>query len=272
MSDIPQLTEEDLRELGLPMGPRKRILSAASKLSPTGPSTEAAASEEPATQTSSAPAVEAERRQLTVMFCDLVGSTELSQQIDPEELREINRAYQDAAKAAIERLHVAINGYGKTRAEAAANAEKALDIWQRKHNGRMLVPEMLCRIGEAYLDEGITSEADRVLAEAATLMEQKGQVYWESELYRLRGRLAAMVARDNPEAAGAECQRAISIARERSTKLLELRAATDFARLLAEHGDRPKAKELLSPVYNWFTGGFDKPDLMEAKATLEELA
>jgi hypothetical protein len=80
-----------------------------------------------------------------------------------------------------------------------------------------------------------------------------------------------MVARDDPEAAAAEYQRAISIARERNTRLLELRAATGFTRLLAEHGDRAKAKELLSPVYDWFTGGFDKPDLMEAKAMLEEL-
>ena len=168
--------------------------------------------------------------------------------------------------------HVAINGYGKTRAEAAADAEKALDIWQRKFNGRMIVPEMLCRIGEAYLDEGITSEANRVLAEAATVMDQKGQVYWESELYRLRGRLATMVARDNPEAAAAEYQRAISIARERSTKLLELRATTDFARLLAKHGDLAKAKELLSPVLDWFTGDFDTPDLCEAKTLLKNLS
>ena len=168
--------------------------------------------------------------------------------------------------------HVAINGYGKTRAEAAADAEKALDIWQRKFNGQMIVPEMLCRIGEAYLDEGITSEANRVLAEAATVMDQKGQVYWESELYRLRGRLATMVARDNPEAAAAEYQRAISIARERSTKLLELRATTDFARLLAKHGDRAKAKELLSPVLDWFTGDFDTPDLCEAKTLLKNLS
>lgn len=188
------------------------------------------------------------------------------------EILELARAHRLVFWEGFALPHVAINGYGKTRAEAAADAEKALDIWQRKFNGRMIVPEMLCRIGEAYLDEGITSEADRVLAEAATLMEPKGQVYWESELYRLRGRLAAMVARDNPQAAAAEYQRAISIARERNTRLLELRAATGLTRLLAEHGDRTKAKQLLSPIYDWFTGGFDKPDLMEAKAVLEELA
>jgi class 3 adenylate cyclase/predicted ATPase len=167
--------------------------------------------------------------------------------------------------------HMAINGYGKTRAEAAKDAEKSLDIWRRQYNGEMIVPEILCRIGEAYLDEGITSEANRVLTEATTLMEQKNQVYWEPELYRLRGRLATMVSKGNPEVAVAEYKRALSIARERRTKLLELRAATDFAGLLAEHGGRAKAKELLFPVYDWFTGGFDMPDLMEAKVMLEKL-
>ena len=81
-----------------------------------------------------------------------------------------------------------------------------------------------------------------------------------------------MDSKGNPEVAVAEYKRALSIARERRTKLLELRAATDFAGLLAEHGERAKAKELLFPIYDWFTGGFDLPDLMEAKATLEKLA
>lgn len=168
-------------------------------------------------------------------------------------------------------LHVAINGYGKSRAEAAADAEDALDTWRREYNAAMIVPEILCRIGEAYLDDGNASEAGRVLTEATTLMEQNNQVYWESELYRLRGRLAVMVAGDNPQSAVTEYERAISIARERSTKLLELRSATEFAGLLAEHGDGARAKELLAPVYAWFSGGFDKPDLMEAKAMLDKL-
>jgi class 3 adenylate cyclase/predicted ATPase len=187
------------------------------------------------------------------------------------ELLEFARTHRLLLWEGLALPHMAINGYGKTRAEAAEDTEKAIDIWRRKHHGEMLVPEILCRIAEAYLDEGITSEAERVLAEATTLMERKDQVYWESELYRLRGRLAAMVSRGNPEVAVAEYQRAISIARERSTKLLELRAATDFAGLLAEQGEGAKAKELLSPVYDWFTGGFDKPDLVEAKAMLQKL-
>ena len=167
--------------------------------------------------------------------------------------------------------HIAINGYGKARVEAAEDAEKELKIWRDQYNGEMLVPEILCRIAEAYLDEGLTSHASRVLTEATSLMERKDQVYWESELYRLRGRLASMVSKDDPQVAIEEFRRAMSIARERSTKLLELRVATDFARLMAERDEPADAKQMLSSVYDWFTGGFELPDLVDAKAMLNTL-
>ena len=93
---LPELTDADLKDLGIPLGPRKKLLKAISKLT----------SDPISTETHEATAVsipDAERRQLTVMFCDLVGSTELSQILDPEDMREVNRAYQDACKNAIER-------------------------------------------------------------------------------------------------------------------------------------------------------------------------
>ena len=92
---LPRLTEGDLKELGLPIGARRRFQALIEKL---------AEQASPARQTDAPKTTaDAERRQLTVMFCDLAGSTELSQQLDPEDLREINRAYQDACKTAIER-------------------------------------------------------------------------------------------------------------------------------------------------------------------------
>ena len=93
---LPELTDADLKDLGIPLGPRKKLLKAISKLT----------ADTVSTQTHEAAVVstpDAERRQLTVMFCDLVGSTELSQILDPEDMREVNRAYQDACKNAIER-------------------------------------------------------------------------------------------------------------------------------------------------------------------------
>jgi len=98
-SVLTELTEADLENLGLPLGPRKKILSAIQAIE--------------ISQVQSAPDIEndihvvvetpsAERRQLTVMFCDLVGSTEMSQRLDPEVLREINTSYQVACTSAIE--------------------------------------------------------------------------------------------------------------------------------------------------------------------------
>ena len=95
---LPDLTDEDLRELGLSLGHRRRLLRAIAELSRerSPPSAEA-------TEANADTGREAERRQLTVLFCDLVGSTELSGRHDPEDLRELLRRYHDAMTAVVER-------------------------------------------------------------------------------------------------------------------------------------------------------------------------
>jgi class 3 adenylate cyclase len=96
---LADLTDADLRELGIPLGPRRKLLKAISAL--------AAGTEPPSAR--EAKRSEAERRQLTVMFIDLVGSTELAARLDPEDLREVMRAYQAACAGVIGRFegHVA---------------------------------------------------------------------------------------------------------------------------------------------------------------------
>jgi len=187
------------------------------------------------------------------------------------ELRELTREQRLGFWEAFGSPHIAINGYGRTRAEAAVETEQTLDFLRSKYNCLLLVPEILCRVGEAYLDAGLIREAERALNEAAGLMKQTGEVYWEPELYRARGRLAAMNARRDSEEPVREFQKAIDIARKKGMKLLELRASTDLARLWVERGDETKATEVLSPLYDSFEQGFDKADLQDAKVVLEAL-
>jgi class 3 adenylate cyclase len=95
---LPELTDIDLEKLGVSLGHRKRLLRAISGLA--APGTLAETSAAPAATIGSKPE-DAERRQLTVMFCDLVGSTALSVRFDPEELREEIRAYQNTVSGVV---------------------------------------------------------------------------------------------------------------------------------------------------------------------------
>jgi class 3 adenylate cyclase len=97
LAALPHLSDDDLKEIGVSLGARRVMLAAIAKLQ-----VEDAASA-PAPASSAARPAEAERRQLTVMFCDLVGSTELSQRLDPEDLAEVMRRYQDAVSGALTR-------------------------------------------------------------------------------------------------------------------------------------------------------------------------
>ena len=106
---LPYLTEEHLKELGVSLGDRVRLVKAVEALEATQADGPEASPPSELTASAAVPAGEAERRQLTVMFCDLVGSTELSTRFDPEDLRDVMRAYQDAVVGAVIRYegHVA---------------------------------------------------------------------------------------------------------------------------------------------------------------------
>ena len=64
---------------------------------------------------------------------------------------------------------------------------------------------------------------------------------------------------------------AIAVAERQSAKLFQLRASVSLARLWRDQGKRPEARDLVGPIYNWFTEGFDAPDLKDARALLDEL-
>ena len=103
-------------------------------------------------------------------------------------------------------------------------------------------------------------------------MKTTKEACYEAELNRAAGEIALMSP--EPDAAKAEAyfERALAVARQQQAKSWELRAAMSMARLWRDQGKREEARELLAPVYGWFTEGFDTLDLKEAKALLDELS
>jgi predicted ATPase len=113
-------------------------------------------------------------------------------------------------------------------------------------------------------EEGLT-----VLDDALQIAQRTGERWLEAELYRHKGQL--LLRQGHSEVAEELYRKALSIAEEQGAKLWELRAAASLARLHRDQGRRAEARDLLAPVYGWFTEGFDTPDLKEAKALLEQL-
>jgi predicted ATPase len=104
-----------------------------------------------------------------------------------------------------------------------------------------------------------------------TAVEETKTRWWEAEANRMAGDIALMSPK--PDAAKAEAffERALAVARQQQAKSWELRGAMSMARLWRDQGKPQQARELLAPVYGWFTEGFDTLDLKEAKALLDEL-
>ncbi len=126
----------------------------------------------------------------------------------------------------------------------------------------------LALLAETCGKMGRIDAAQAVLRDALAEVQLTGICYHEAELHRLEGELS--LARDD-QRSEACFRRAIEISRAQQAKSLELRAALSLARLWQRQGRRAAARDLLAPVYGWFTEGFDTADLQEAKALLDEL-
>jgi class 3 adenylate cyclase/predicted ATPase len=131
------------------------------------------------------------------------------------------------------------------------------------------VPHQIALLARASEIAGQIEEAVDLLDDALQITERTGERWLAAELYRHKGWLLS--GRGQPEAAEELYRKALSIADEQGAKLWELRAAVSLARLRCDQGRQAEARELLAPVYGWFTEGFDTPDLKEAKALLDEL-
>ena len=131
---------------------------------------------------------------------------------------------------------------------------------------------LLANLARAHRKAGQAEEALPVVAEAMEFVTKTGECMGEAELHRVKGEL--LLARTPSDQAGAESsfRRALDVARRQKAKSYELRAAMSLARLWQQQGRNQEARDLLAPVYGWFTEGFDTRDLKEAKALLDELA
>jgi predicted ATPase len=130
----------------------------------------------------------------------------------------------------------------------------------------------LSHLGRAYADLRRFDEAWGCIREASETVETAGEKVWEAELYRISGEITLISRPAETTKAQGYFERALSVARLQQAKSWELRAAMSMARLWRDQGKREKARELLAPIYGWFTEGFDTLDLKEAKALIDELS
>jgi tetratricopeptide (TPR) repeat protein len=134
----------------------------------------------------------------------------------------------------------------------------------------VLRPWILTLLGDACRMAGQWQAALRHLAEAQRLAEETGERWFEAETMRLSGEV--LLATGDRTGAEASYREAIAIAQPQSAKLWELCAAMSLARLWRDQGKRAQARDLLAPLYGWFTEGLGTPVLQDAKLLLDELA
>jgi predicted ATPase len=142
----------------------------------------------------------------------------------------------------------------------------------RSTGATLFVPGLLSNLARAYGDLGELGDARRCIDEATTAMQTSKQRWCEAETNRIAGEIALLSPKRDAARAEAYFERALSVGRQQQAKSWELRAAMSMARLWRDQGKVQQARELLAPVYEWFTEGHDTRDLREAKALMEELA
>ena len=155
--------------------------------------------------------------------------------------------------------------------QGMAEMRQGIDAFQAT-GAKVFHPYFLGLLAAAYGEEGQSEEGLPLLDEAIAVMDTSEARFYGAELYRLKGVL--LLKQVAPDASQAEAcfHRALDIARHQEAKSWELRAATSLARLWRRQGKSGEARDLLVPVYNWFSEGFDTADLIDAGTLLDELA
>jgi class 3 adenylate cyclase/predicted ATPase len=153
-----------------------------------------------------------------------------------------------------------VEGISLLRSGSAAYRATGAELW---------MPQYLALLARACEIAGQIEEGLPLLDEALQIVERTGERCLEAELNRHKGEVR--LRQGHAKAAEELYRKALSISVEQEAKLWELRAAASLARLRRDQGRRAEARDLLAPVYGWFSEGFDTPDLKEAKALLDAL-
>jgi predicted ATPase len=147
---------------------------------------------------------------------------------------------------------------------------QGLSDW-RALGAELFVPYYLSLLAEVYSDlEQVEAGLD-ALKEGLAVMDRTSEDWWKAEMCRRTG--ALLLQQTTPDVTQAETcfHQALAIARQQNGKAFELRAAVSLARLWQKQNKHDEARELLSPIYAWFTEGFDSADLKDARSLLSEL-
>jgi predicted ATPase len=141
----------------------------------------------------------------------------------------------------------------------------------RSTGSTLWMPLHLSYLARAYAELGQFDNSLRCTVEGITAAETAKERWHEADIHRIAGEIALLLPESNAAGAKAYFERALAVARAQQAKSWELRAAMSMARLWRDQGRRGEARDLLAPLFGWFTEGFDTRDLKEAKLLLDEL-
>jgi predicted ATPase len=148
--------------------------------------------------------------------------------------------------------------------------EEGLNIWDRM--GAVInLPRSLCLMAEACMRAGRYTEGLAHIDRALHVASRSQEEWYTPRLYQVRAEILINVRGPGDDGVEQTLRHALAVARQHDARGWELKVATTLARLWHNGGRPEQARALLSSIYNWFTEGFDTPDLKEAKALLDEL-
>jgi predicted ATPase len=163
---------------------------------------------------------------------------------------------------------LAMTGHASKAIEVTTSAIAAY----RATGGTAMFPNWFMSQASAYAELGQYDEAWRWVSEAINATETTKETRVEAEVNLIAGEIALKSPERDITKAETYFERALTVARQQQARCYELRAAMSMARIWRDQGKRGRARELLAPIYGWFTEGFDTRDLKEARTLLDHLA